>query len=576
MQEYQNRYLKNAQEISAGQFEGYDELTALRHENSRLLEEYLFPVLDDLPSADAGVLQELSEFAAALMDRRFNLDCGLYILIHDALLSLYRIRKDRSGVIRELYALGMGHYYRNRMLNGLPDRMVSSFHFENEMIFTEGASYFKYFDTIGDDETKGYILRCLGNIAIATPDRKRRVAVSSRMLQIIQDDHYRRLAPSLPWDLYLRSTHQQMSSNRDVLSKGDLSSDELAAILESCHVVFEPEKAADDPNIRWLWPYYEMEYSLGLADLNMTLYRMRHLIESMPADHHDASGLYANVQLPIYYGRLLRGHPELKNRSEHVQFLADAYGKMIQCILSFPSGSIDDFFRYDLDLILYDYYETEGTPDFLSILNVLFSRIGGTVYARSVQTGQIMQTICRAIYDSDPSYFRHLPVFPEGTAPEETGDILADYAMQCGILQDIGLFGMHMDRLLYLREMFEDELPIYRLHTEAGHLILQEKPSTRLFADTALGHHSWYNGSGGWPDTYVRNGSNCRQMTDIAAIASFLEENRELDRDTLLSELFRYEGTRFSPLVTAYFGSNQMTDEVFAILSADPSAAPVS
>ena len=87
------------------------------------------------------------------------------------------------------------------------------------------------------------------------------------VLRLVKDDHYRSMAPGLPWDAFYRKSQQQMSSNRSVLSDGGLSKEELAAVLESCQAVFQPEQGVENPNIRWLWPYYEMEYNCGFASL---------------------------------------------------------------------------------------------------------------------------------------------------------------------------------------------------------------------------------------------------------------------------------------------------------------------
>ena len=168
MHEWQDQYIRNVQEIKeilplfgtektgfdtwyAGRLATEARIKALREENNRLLSEDLFPALDTLHSADKEEINALVRFADRLMDWRTNLDCGVYVAIHDALLSLYRVRKDRAGVIRELYMLGMGLYYLHRSVTGVECRETESMHFQNEMLFTEAGSYFRYFQTIQDD-----------------------------------------------------------------------------------------------------------------------------------------------------------------------------------------------------------------------------------------------------------------------------------------------------------------------------------------------------------------------------------------------------------------------------------------
>ena len=110
---YQEQYIRNVVEIAsiwqfaASRSDGFREWYAERLRSGGRM---LYPTLDTLHEAGPEVIRDLEEFAEKLMDWRTNLDCGVYVTIHDALLSLCRVRKDRDGVIRELYKLGMGLY----------------------------------------------------------------------------------------------------------------------------------------------------------------------------------------------------------------------------------------------------------------------------------------------------------------------------------------------------------------------------------------------------------------------------------------------------------------------------------
>ncbi len=566
---YQKQYISNMREIAAladffsdmqngfeewyGKREEAEKRSAqLKTENIQLLNDHLFPVLDRLYTASQEEIENLVEFADALMDWKENLDCGTYIVIHDALLSVYRTRRDRNGIIRELYKLGMGFYYRNRMVQGIDDKQTNSLFFENEMLFTEAGSYFKYFEEIDDEETKGYIIRALANISICTRNRKKRVAVSARILKIVQDPYYREMAPSIPWDVFLRKTHQQMSANRDVLSKGDLSADELAAVLESCQYVFEPENNAGNPDIRWLWPYYEMEYSCGFVDLSTTLRRMEKLIANAPYDQHDQSGLYANVQLPVYYGRLLRDNPSYQKKN--VGFLRYAYDKMIKTLMSYPVNKADDYMMYMIALVLTDYLEIPGVETYRSLTMKIMQRYAGSLYIESCMTADITKIICRHIYEEDPHFFDEITFLKNEKE-------LMEFADLCGIYHDFGLIKMQLFRLMQSRNLYDSEFQIFQLHTISGYDDLRTRPSTALFADAALGHHRYYNGKGGYPEEYVRHRSACRQVVDIVSIASQIKDlYKEGNGD--LKDIFDKEHTQFSPVITSYLHNPVIAEEI--------------
>ncbi|MBQ6672672.1 MAG: hypothetical protein IJM73_05570, partial [Spirochaetales bacterium] len=178
---YQQEYISNTREILAlgrikdpggRDFETWyaenldseERIRVLREQNLKILNEELFPVLDDLHNASEETLRGLESFADALLDWKTNLDCGICVTIHDALLSLYRVRRDRNSMIRELYKLGMALYFLNRMAMGIEEKYTTAFYFENEMVFTEASAYLRFFEEIDDETTRGYILRSLANI----------------------------------------------------------------------------------------------------------------------------------------------------------------------------------------------------------------------------------------------------------------------------------------------------------------------------------------------------------------------------------------------------------------------------
>lgn len=586
MQAYQQRYIENTREIMRlGDFYGVPRtdfsswytaekanrrrMAELKRENIDLLNRYLFPALDELYETDDDRIDELIAFADALMDWKTNLDCGVYVSIHEALLSLYRVKRDRARIIRQLYKLGMGLYYLDRSVEGVREKLAGPFRFRNEMIFTEAGSYMKFFEEIPDAETRGYIIRALANIAICSGDRKRRIAVTSRVLQIIKDDYYRELEPSLPWDTFLRRTTQQMSANRSTLSKGNLSKQELEAILEACYEVFKVEEGAENPDIRWLWPYYEMEYSCGFVDLETTLGRMEHLIEQTPYNDFSVSGLYANVQLAIYYGRLLRDNPAAEESAHHREVLKNAYIKMMRTLMACPLGENTDYLAYIIRLVMTSYHEISEAMPFRDVLQKLMRRFAGAQSIRAEQAAAITRLFAETILASEPAFFDDLPFLQECVDEAERREAILAYAEDCGRYHDLGLIQLNMARTLETRNLFETEDRIFQLHTTAGSDDLARCASTARFADVALGHHRWYNGLGGYPEAYVRNDSPYRQMTDVVAVIACMVDQEVGNFSETVREIIAQEHKRFSPLVTAYLDDEKLVTGIEAILRKD-------
>ena len=589
MQPYQQQYIDNTKQIAvlgdfyhiaqadfdawfSAQADARKKAEALRAENIALLEENLFTVLDDLFSADEETLRDLAEFADCLMDWKTNLDCGTYVVIHDALLNLARVRKDRDRIIMELYKYGMGLYFLRRSLEGIDLSHTEPFLFQNELVFAEAASYLRYYDNLESEASRGYIIRAAANIAISTKDPHRKIAASGRIIKVVQDEHYRALAPGLPWDGFLRSLHQQMSANRNTLSRGNLTKDELAAVLDSCYEVFRPEEHADDKNIRWLWPYYEMEYTCGYVDLKTTLRRMEELILGCQEDRFDTSGLYGNIQLPIYYGRLMYHNPQLLENPDCVRFLRSAYERMMHTLLSIPTEEYTDQLHYMIILAVSDYFETEGVPTYKEVTIPIMQRYSGELYIRSRTVSDLMKAFCDVIYADDPAFFDDIPFLRAIPGREEKRRALLDFAGECGLYHAFGLIKMSFTQTALTRNLFENEYQMYRLYTVSGHADLAARKSTERFADTALGHQAWYNGAGGFPKEYVRIESPFRQITDICAAAVCMADLYSSEAETfdsIVQYLLKHEGTRFSPLITAYLFDEGLLARIRGILESD-------
>ncbi|MBR0385339.1 MAG: hypothetical protein IJI05_02170 [Erysipelotrichaceae bacterium] len=128
-----------------------------------------------------------------------------------------------------------------------------------------------------------------------------------------------------------------------------------------------------------------------------------------------------------------------------------------------------------------------------------------------------------------------------------------------------------MDNISLIRSMLEEEYQIYQLHVKSGYDDLRNRASTERFAEVVLGHHRWYNEAGGYPENYTRTRSPYRQMTDIVAIADYLNDSYQGSMEALLQEVTELERKRFSPLVTVYLHDGRLQEELEKVLQGDDS-----
>lgn len=94
-------------------------------ENTELLRTCLFPVLDDIVTADQEEVGQLEDFAAHLSQGGQHRDLYLHYMIHNALVTHARHWEKRDMLIRELYHTALALFYLQENMDSLGERAYS-------------------------------------------------------------------------------------------------------------------------------------------------------------------------------------------------------------------------------------------------------------------------------------------------------------------------------------------------------------------------------------------------------------------------------------------------------------------
>lgn len=597
MQPYQEEYLSNLHQFAAlsqrarpgaldcGQYAAQmaavqEQIARLGRRNIELLRTGLFPVLDNLFDASAEELKELEEFSFQLFHGQTELDVGLFCQIHQALLSLARMRRDRAAMIRELYWLGLGRNSVASKLVGLELSYIEEYIARMRLCFTEAAAYLKFYDEIDDIETRSYILRSRANIALGqfhSPSQK--IALLKSTLKIFQDEYYQKKAPSLPWDRFIYLIHQNITSCISHSRERVMTPEDMADIMESAYIVYqqrleEEEMQGKQPPAKSAFSYYAIEYYCGLCDLDTFLSKVEALLDAADPLDYSRDGIYNMISLPAFYSQYLEQYPDrVPPRREYLEGL---YLRILNYADRFP-GELGDgnLFLYLRQLSL-TFVETGGVP-YGDFLERLLLRFAPDIFCHSHVVGEGAKALCAVILEDDPGFFDDIDFIRDAPSPEEKRRAVLDFAMGCGVFHDMGKISVIELYSRTPRQWFEEEYGMARLHTLAGHVLLEPRPSTSRYAPAALGHHAWYDGSRGYPDQYKRLDCPARQMVDVIGLIDWLETaTNSTQMHTGVQKTFpeavqaavELEGKRFSPLLTAYLRDPKVAGQLQAALAA--------
>lgn len=590
MQPYQEEYIANIkeavtlsqrgdprgktfEEYYAEQLRAKQQLEEIAQHNMQLLRECLFPVLDNLFEANEEELRDLREFASVLLQGRDELDEGLACQIYKALLSYARLKRDRSAMIRELYWLGMCYRIYNNKLVGLEKVDYEKYTTQMRLCFTEAAAYLKYYDEIDDSETKGYIIRSRANMALGSfKNIGDKIHMVKRTLMILYDEEYQKKAPDLPWDRYIYLTHQQMAASMSYSTKASVTPQDIADVMESVYIVYQrrlqeaAEKNEHAP-IRSRFSCYAVEQYCGLHSLDDLLTEMEKLMDNIDVSDYSEEGIYGITSLPAHYCQYLSEVPKMiPQRKEYIESL---YQRILEYVEFYPNASGSEPLFFALRQLSYAFLETDHSilyKDFLSKLQLRFTPY---IFIHSRAVGNAAAAFCSIIMDEEPSFFDDIDFIREVEDSEEKKQTVVEYARECGMFHDVGKLNFVSMYSNTARQWFEDEDEIARFHTMIGMVCLHKRNSTRHFAAIAHGHHCWYDGSRGYPDSYVRLECSYRQMVDVIALIDWLDNVTDTAYvykgvkktfEKAVDEAVNLEGKRFSPLLTARLRDKEVSD----------------
>ena len=248
----------------------------------------------------------------------------------------------------------------------------------------------------------------------------------------------------------------------------------------------------------------------------------------------------------------------LAGREETVE---EQYRRVMRYTESFPPSQESESLLLYLRQLSYTYVETSRSLPYGLFLQKLIFRFAPEIYLHSQAVGAAAAALCRQIAGEEPGFFDDIPAVREISNPQEKLREIQRLALASGQFHDVGKINFTNLYANNGRQWFEEEHEMSRLHPVTGAKLLADRPSTSPYADAALGHHAWYDGS--------------RQMVDVVALVDWLENvtsaavlytGIEKSFDEAVQEAIRLEGRRFSPLLTARLRERQTAELIRSAL----------
>ena len=169
-------------------------------------------------------------------------------------------------------------------------------------------------------------------------------------------------------------------------------------------------------------------------------------------------------------------------------------------------------------------------------------------YLHSVMVERLAVEVSKEMLLQEPELFSDIPMLPS--------DDLIKFIRQSALLHDIGKTRIADVITTQGRRLHNIEFTAIRKHPAYGAEMIRKDSYLSQYHDTILGHHKFYDGSAGYPETFDNTVSPYRIITDLITICDSLDAATDhLGRSyraaksfpEVLHELNAEKGTRYNP-----------------------------
>lgn len=547
---------------------------AIKAENDAILgnqELGIYSAPEDLTSSQA---QDLREFSSRLSSFLLQLDNPLCYRIHKLLFQYEKLHGHLDHQIREAYYCGLTLFYLNRS-----SREFHTYLFNEEIAsyFSFAGNYIYHLEDFSNPETQSYIIRSFANIKLSysadfsTPESRyhsirmdyfhKRVEHVQLELALFSDPVIREKAPSFNWDAALYAVHFGVTNLLTYLRTH--SDPKLAKLTyDSSMYIWQHSGLAEQDNHRLLKPkvayvYHASRFEMGIAPIDELLDFFYGRVTDADLTLYDSDHIFDNLTCVSYFQWYMQAHcpdsPLRQRQAKELRAHMNLYLKHMP---------VNEYFSFATEQFANNIF-LFGNPSIIdSHLLQLFLMFHRPTFVHSLMVAKLTEALFRELYRTTPSLVLSALDLPEASVTAESMSGYFQKAYMMGLYHDLGKI-IVMDYVnQYARRLFPEEFELIKAHSYNGYVLLHFFDAGGDYAQAALGHHRYYDGSAGYPDYYERTDDLTQVIIDILSVADSLDAATDnvgrcyahgISFSQLVQELFDGSGTRYAPYVTDLF-----------------------
>ncbi len=571
--------------------ENFIRIGMIAAENRKFLDEDLFPVLNSDEPLSKEQIEALEDFCDKLFSASelVNLDTAIIDMVTDRLLEDAVDKGDFEAQIRYMdlnisvaYALmnmtgritaypeiskgyrlkgfKMGDFFSSLLsidrLSSIEDQEC------RELVLINSRFLCVFFENYIDPENNGKDLSLL-----------------EECLLVCDNPSYHELVPDFDWGYQRFRLLEYYASSTDYNNTRGFDKDQLETIYQRTKELWnlwhsEPEYYAEFEDERYLKIMLTRNRFLaGRITKAQYLQELKEIFDNRIADNFDMCGIAENILLPTEIMCLFEGKTLTDDEKAIIN---DLVPKVIDYIFQMSNSGILSYSLEYTSKFIEHFVEVPDGIHFDDLLLDMLAAMHPPTYVHSMMDASLSACLCSHLIELHPELF--LGIFDYNTIDDvrENQEMLIQFAYNAALCHDAGKLFIIDVVFVYGRKLQDMEFDLIKTHPTMGAALLSKYPSTKDYAEIALGHHIWYDNSRGYPEEFDTSKSPLKTIIDIVLCADCLDAatdtigrsyNRGKTIDDFVEELKEGTGTRYAPWLIELFSKEMVRADLEYLLT---------
>ena len=560
--------------------------------NQKILEEHLYPLLEEEHVLSESERESLWEIASLLLDsyKMENINVQLrYKIIHKLLVDA-EVQADERRMLLTLDAMVETVFVLMHNASRLSPSAGLSYAYREE-----GLHYAKRlldylqedrFAALPNEECKHLVLvnaryiSALFDRSDAYGDEANRAdfAMMKKALALKDNPFYREQAPHYNWDLHTFRTLQYITNFTETCNIRGFSPAELKEIQDYTRQLLElyneKEEALSKTCPRDMVDLYchRIDYLCGELDIEDYKARLFSIVTS--ADQEDHS-LHMNATFMVTFSEILQVIKESGFTGRDKARCAYIYQSIISYMHHVPKMRSFSFLMTFLSEILKSYLEIGGRErEYENFCLELAAALHPPTYVHMLTVAELSKAIARHLYLEAPERFLGFLGCETVEEVREKAVEILDFAYHAALCHDFGKLFITEVIITYDRNLLKEEFDLIKAHPLIGAYILEQHKDTEAYANVARYHHRWYDNSEGYPaksetplpEQVIIDIVRCADCLDASTDAVGRSYKKGLTLSEALAEMEEGRDSAYAGYLLDIIGEAQVKEDITVIL----------